>query len=98
MNNYLESNAMLVTTILEDGSLRFEWQGGDILAVSMELIENAYPELIKLDGDDLRIGPFYLKVIDRYDPGYGEVVIAKRIYVKQKYYERWVVAYERADI
>jgi hypothetical protein len=91
MNNSLGPNAMLVITILEDGSLRFEWQGGDILAVSVQLIEDSYSGFVELNGDELQIGPFYLKVIDRYDPGYGEVIIAKRVCVKQKYYGRWAI-------
>lgn len=47
-----------------DFTLDFEWVGGDVIAVSNELLKCAYSHLLKRDGDALMIGPFNLTIFD----------------------------------
>lgn len=64
----------------EGDSYRFEWQGGDVIGISNDLIADAIPELLSVEGDIVTLGPFQAKITKRLD----DMVVACRIKVNDE--------------
>jgi hypothetical protein len=67
------------------GQLSFEWQGGPVICCSPELIEQADPEVLRLEGDVLTIGPFRARVLTiiKPVPGAPEASFGAGVYAKK---------------
>ena len=68
----------IITGYIKDGETVWEWEGGDIIQVSRELLDNYLPEHIEYEPKTkyLRIGPFELEIIEDVS-GAGEIAARK---------------------
>jgi hypothetical protein len=70
-------NGRIFATRQSNGFVSFEWEGANVVGITDELIEDADPDYLALDGELLTIGPYKLKVLGRDE--LRNVVIAERL-------------------
>jgi hypothetical protein len=56
---------------------RFEWSGGDVISMTYVLLEEADPDVLKVQGEFIALGPYKLKIIKRLDD--VGIVLARRV-------------------
>lgn len=60
-----------------DFYLELNWQGGDYVAMTYELVVGSYPNIKLLDDSTIKMGPFKLEIVKRFDEICA--LVAKRV-------------------